>query len=335
MSLLDSVKRFLSIISDKEKIAPNASTATIVSSASTPNRNEQAVEASFYDYYDDTAKQKNGYLYLRKCAYEAEKNDNMDLALSLMQRSTEDLRKRNCRNADEFLPLVKLLARAGKIAEAEKEKEMVDGMRLQQSEIINAKLRRDLERDCKDFRTDLVIVSVGRYVCPDCAKYQGRVFSRSGKSTVFPKFPSDFSGFSCSAHNCGLSTWAYIDGVTNPDLEHTLCEHPLSNPAYGKNIITFSNRPFIDDRTEEAKQIAAEAIQKADEKRAKEEYSYQHMIEHEAILGQEARDFKWIQENIPDKCPKSIAGYRRMKTSNSKNYQLLKELAVELGKDIL
>ena len=57
-------------------------------------------------------------------------------------------------------------------------------------------------------------------------------------------------------------------------------------------------------------------------------------IEAEIRRGCEQRDFLWIQANLPDKCPKSITSYRRMKTQNTKNYQLLKQLAANHGRDI-
>ncbi len=57
-------------------------------------------------------------------------------------------------------------------------------------------------------------------------------------------------------------------------------------------------------------------------------------IEAEIRRGREQRDFLWIQANLPDKCPKSISSYRRMKTQNTKNYQLLKQLAANHGRDI-
>lgn len=58
------------------------------------------------------------------------------------------------------------------------------------------------------------------------------------------------------------------------------------------------------------------------------------MIEIEARRGCEARDFRWLQENLPDKCPKSVSSFRRIKTQKTKNYQTLKHAAAELGRDI-
>lgn len=58
------------------------------------------------------------------------------------------------------------------------------------------------------------------------------------------------------------------------------------------------------------------------------------IIEAEIQRGNELRDFLWIQENLPEKCPKSISSYRRMKTQNTKNFQLLRQLAADLGRDL-
>lgn len=58
------------------------------------------------------------------------------------------------------------------------------------------------------------------------------------------------------------------------------------------------------------------------------------MIEIEAKRGREQRDYLWIQANLPDKCPKTLSGFRRMKSQNSKNFQHLQQLAAEKGRNI-
>lgn len=63
-------------------------------------------------------------------------------------------------------------------------------------------------------------------------------------------------------------------------------------------------------------------------------YKDQYWIDLEATRKKEACAFEWLQVHIPDKCPKSIAGFRRMKHSNTANYQKLVALAKELGRDI-
>ena len=63
-------------------------------------------------------------------------------------------------------------------------------------------------------------------------------------------------------------------------------------------------------------------------------YKGPHILAREATRIQEEKDFAWIQQHLPDKCPKSLSGYRRMKTQNTKNYQALQKLAAELGIEI-
>lgn len=63
-------------------------------------------------------------------------------------------------------------------------------------------------------------------------------------------------------------------------------------------------------------------------------YKAPHILAAEAKRAQEENDFKWIKENIPDKCPKNITGYRRMKNQNTKNFQTLQQLAAEKGRQL-
>lgn len=58
------------------------------------------------------------------------------------------------------------------------------------------------------------------------------------------------------------------------------------------------------------------------------------ILQAEIKRGNETRDYAWLQANLPDKCPKSISGFRRMKTQNTKNYQALQAAAAELGRNI-
>lgn len=56
------------------------------------------------------------------------------------------------------------------------------------------------------------------------------------------------------------------------------------------------------------------------------EYEYQKYIDSCTV--------KWLQEHFQSKAPKNVTVYRRMKTQNTKNYQILKQLASELGREI-
>ncbi len=270
------------------------------------------------------------YYYLRHKAYEHEKAGNIDLALQCLRKSNALLKLNCCYSKEEFYPLVKMLARDGRVEEAEREKDKIDRYC---ADAITKIQMKQLHKMQDDLGTDLVIMSAHGSVCPECAKYQGRVYSVSGKSKLFPKVPYFFKE-GCVHSGCGHVFFPYIHGVNDPDLEYTLSVHPLKNKEYGKNIVIFSNRPFVDDRTDDVKEQAALVCKKQEEEREKQQYYEEHMIEVEAKRGQEARDYRWLQENIPGKCPKSVTGYRRMKTQNTKNYQALKQFAAEHGREI-
>lgn len=63
-------------------------------------------------------------------------------------------------------------------------------------------------------------------------------------------------------------------------------------------------------------------------------YKGKHILEWESQRVKEEQDYIWLQRNSPEKCPKSLTGYRRMKTQNTRNYQALKQFAAELGREI-
>lgn len=193
---------------------------------------------------------------------------------------------------------------------------------------------RSVMANARSLRTDLVILSVHGATCPECAKYQGRVFSLSGSSKLFPRVPDAFFRFGCIHEGCGHTFSPYIHGVNDPDLRYTLSVHQLQDKRYGRDIIAFSNRPFIDDRTDSCRRAAEKDRQKFSEELAQRRYWEEHKGEFQAKLAAEEKDFAWIQANLPDKCPKTISSYRRMKTQNSKGYQALKQAAAELGRDI-
>ena len=90
----------------------------------------------------------------------------------------------------------------------------------------------------------------------------------------------------------------------------------------------------MDDRTEEYKQAMMKDLREHALIQAHRQRYRDEMIEIEASRGQERRDYAWLQANLPDKCPKSISGFRRMKTQNTKNYQALQQAAAELGRRI-
>lgn len=276
------------------------------------------------------------YYYLRHKAYEHEENGKMDLAVACMRKSSElamlDYGSRI--QKQDLYPFVRILARSGRVKEAILQKEFVDRYCQEQRDKLDIEIFQRAIAGAKYFGTDLIIMDVNGAACAECAKYQGRVYSISGKNKKYPKLPSIFFETGRVHPGCSHTFSSFIDGVDNPMLDYTLSVHPLKNKSYGRNIVTFSNRPFVDDRTDEAKMQANAYISEREAKEEQEKRNDDSIIEYETKRGNDMRDFFWIKENIPEKCPKSVTGYRRMKKQNTKNYQILKQLAAELGREI-
>lgn len=63
-------------------------------------------------------------------------------------------------------------------------------------------------------------------------------------------------------------------------------------------------------------------------------YNEARMIENAKTKRRDMQTLQWLQENLPSIAPKSLSGFRRMRTTNSKNYQKLVTEAAKLGKQI-
>lgn len=152
---------------------------------------------------------------------------------------------------------------------------------------------------------DLVVYDdQGTGCCEECAKMRGRVYSISGKSKLFPKLPE----------------YAKIHGNF-----HSGCHCVMS--AYGGNVKIFhkgelvdaktvSNRPWIDDRSEHEKDIYQHILQK--EKKQEEDFAKRE--EWSKKKGIDLLEYEAIQKLSLPNIPKSLTGYRRMKTTKSKNF---------------
>ena len=146
--------------------------------------------------------------------------------------------------------------------------------------------------------TDLVEMSEHHPTCGECAKYQGRVYSLSGKSKKFPKIPQIIIEEGHICKECRHAFYPYLDGYSLPNRE---------------DIVAYSNSPFVDNRTpEEIAEYDARQKKIHDKKRDEEEY-------------------KRICEKLPETAPKSLGGYRRMKNAKSANYLKLVEECKKLG----
>ena len=148
---------------------------------------------------------------------------------------------------------------------------------------------------------DTVYCTTSR-TCLTCSIYERRVFSLYGKDKRFPNFqnmPIFLRESQCP--ECGK-----VIGYTNyfPDI----------NNQHLQRDIELSNRPFVAD--ESVLEFARESERKQKERKKEE------------------TDYLWVTNNLPKIAPKSLAGFRRMKNSNSKNFQEIVNKALEKGYEI-
>lgn len=166
-------------------------------------------------------------------------------------------------------------------------------------------------KNAEKLGTDLVEADYFLGCCEECAKYRGRWFSISGKDKRFPIKPQKYK---CTCQGINFDPVVY----------------GISKPIYcpkGMNIITYSNRPFIDDRTDEEKEMHQFYIKEQEN----EKWFSKYRKRIEKLKSYDKENFLKLKSIMPDISPKSFSGYMKMKKNNSKNYQKLKQLAMEKG----
>lgn len=146
---------------------------------------------------------------------------------------------------------------------------------------------------------DLMISGNSGSCCSKCAKFRRRIYSISGNDKRFPKLPT----YECTCN--GVPFFVYQDGM--------MTHFPSDD------IVAYSNRPFIDDRTDEEKR------------------GYQYVLDsrfYEKCIENDRKLYGQLMQQIPDTMPKSFTAFRRMKNSNSKSFRILSAKAAALGVDI-
>lgn len=231
---------------------------------------------------------------LQRKATSFKRAGNMECAIACLKKAVEIMKYAPMSyTRDDYKKLEKYLESVGRFEEAHLYKERADSLFAQQKDIL---IKRIFE-DAKSLGTDLLEAPDITPASELEAKYRKRIYSISGSDTRFSKLPSDI-------FDTRLMLFPILYGISFP----IWCE-------FSKEI-EYSNRPFIDDRTDQEKAEYNKIIQKIEEtQRAEIEYS-------------------WILEHLPEIAPKSLGGYSRMKNANSKNYQIIKQQAYDLGYDI-
>lgn len=156
---------------------------------------------------------------------------------------------------------------------------------------------------------DLVEVGWVRPCCETCAKYRGRLFSLSGCDPEFPPFPSDFHT------GCALGLFPFYRGVSRPQYFSM------------EELHRMNREPFVDTRDPNEQQ---EYINKQ-KRRLEEQERQQRYLELKRL---DLADYQWLQQNLPELCPKSFSGYCKMRTMNTVNYQALYAAALAKGRKL-
>lgn len=264
----------------------------------------QAIKIPKYhgQHYGSTPTKNIEYILQRK-ATEHKRNKRMDLAIACLKKSNEIMPHSNWAwPKSNYLRLVEFLKQDGQFDKAREEQKKIDEM-FKDSLMSSINLFQEILDDAKSIGTDLLEMDEHYPTCAECAKYQGRVFSISGKDKRFPRLPEQILKTGELHEGCRHTFFPFIYGA--------------SKSAYGhRDIAKYSNRPFTDNRS----------------KAEKAEWEHE---EHEAKeYEKDKTDFDWIREHLSNMAPKSFGGYRRMKSSKSKNYAKIVAAAKEKKREI-
>lgn len=181
----------------------------------------------------------------------------------------------------------------------------------------------------KENGLDVIEISSNGAVCGECAKYQARYYSISGKTKCLPKLPQfiiDNKGLHC---NNSIHAVFFSPGDKISVYQY---DNAGNCKTVAKDAIKYSNRPFEDNRNAYQKQrYETYSEQRAKENAAQERYfdrTYWTNIYFNHL------EYYKIHNLLGDKAPKSFSGYMRMKKNNTANFQKIAALAKENGIDI-
>lgn len=246
------------------------------------------------------------YLLKMRASEEREK-ENYELSYDLMYKTIECMKaSRIMYGKKEYLQFIMWLYKDGRIEEAAM---LEKRLRREEPEVFDINLFHKNHflsaiKQCKDFDTDYIYCGGHTCTCSECAKYQNRVYSISGKDSAYPKLP-DF---------------VYEYGRFHPGCRH--CFYPFSGDSIAdKNgnyvdALEYSNRPFVDDRTPEEIEGYNQYLKKAEKERLHDE---------------NLKAFYILKKELPDVMPKSYSTFAQYKAHNSDKYINILNSANEKG----
>lgn len=246
---------------------------------------------------------------LRMRASQERKNHNNVLAYALLRKSTQLMENTGTLyNSKDFLQLANWLYQDGKYEQAKTiEKELLS--MINNTVPIHLEAFQQTIANCKQLHTDYIVCPYSSGTCPVCALYQMRVYCISGRDKRFPKLPDivyQHGGF----HNgCRHTFYPFFLGVSSFKNQYLQDCDPIK----------YSNRPFMDDRSDSDKQLY---LQRMENQKKHEEAAMNKRIYYE------------LMQKIPEVMPKSVAGFTKMKRANSINYQKIVKAAHDIGIEI-
>lgn len=162
---------------------------------------------------------------------------------------------------------------------------------------------------CKEFNSDLCYIEWHNCSCSVCAKYQGRVYSISGKDRRFPPLPDHI-----------LKTGSIHAGCKHVPRPFVFLGDRTVDTLFFRgedwSAIKLSWRPFVDDRTPEEKEARDADLQRILKDASTERCRLFYCI---------------LKAAFPDRVPKSFNAFSRAKNTNSEKYQSLLNLAASNG----
>lgn len=192
----------------------------------------------------------------------------------------------------DYYRIVNDLISLGRFKKANEWKRWIEKNVPSSNDLARESFERTLQ-SCKYLDTDLIEVFSSGPCCSVCAKYRNRIYSCSGRDRRFPRFPQDFH------FGCVLSHSPFVDGVMEPSFK---C----------RDYVQYSNRPFVDDRTQKDLQAYADW-----QDRVLQEHGYVQSADLNRII------YYWMKSAFPHDVPKSLSAFSRMRNANSPKYQAL------------
>lgn len=251
--------------------------------------------------------------YLLSKAEQYKKAGQTDLALACFRKAVDHMPMYgDFYSREQFMRLPRYLRQLRRFDEARSEEAKIQRLFHGGYQFINEyrwpeMRKQELIMLLSRTQSDLVEIPYIRCCCERCAKYRGRIYSYSGKDTRFPQLPISLLD---QHHNCGLQLSLFIPGTS------TLGSANSSQKSMPE-IIAYSNRPFVDDRTLEELSI----WDNHEKERLRED------------IKKAARDdYDWLWEFMPETCPKSFSAYMRMRNAGTERFLRIASDAATRGR---